>query len=159
MNSRSMWQMSRAAGFAFVLALLPVATSAQRTGEEFTRALDRFTLFTNCAPVTLSVWLEGDTVPGLTDESVTRAVRSRLRSARIYDEDSEYRAYFHVVGRAFHLSVELLKPLYDYASEERFRATTWRRVVTGTHSQDGNYVLSGLVGPSLPMAIIHGGRK
>ena len=115
MNSRSMWQMSRAAGFAFVLALLPVATSAQRTGEEFTRALDRFTLFTNCAPVTLSVWLEGDTVPGLTDESVTRAVRSRLRSARIYDEDSEYllRAYFHVVGRAFHLSVELLKPLYD----------------------------------------------
>ena len=146
MNGRSVWRISRAAGLALVVALVPSATSAQRTQEE---RLDRFRLLTNCAPVRLWVGIEGDKVVGLTEESLVRAVRSRLRSARIYDDDSAYGlgVNVHVVGGAFRLSINLWKPMYDYVSEERSTAVTWSVGVTGTHGQDGNYILSGLSGP------------
>lgn len=99
---------------------------------------------------------------GLTEEAIKVAVRSRLRSARIYYDVSARslfrRSYLgrpqnfkrplflyisvHVVGAAFSVGVSLKKDFRDASSGETGSATTWETGSTGTHGRSGNYILS-----------------
>lgn len=142
---RSLWAVTCVLFATMAQAVLPLVGLAQRTPEE---EVDRFQLFTNCAPLALAVELEGEALDGLTQESTTRAVRSRMRSARLYDEEAApyLRVHIHVVGAAFSTSVQLGKMMFDPHSGVRYWATTWKTGSTGTHGRDGSFVLSWLSG-------------
>lgn len=128
---------------ALILTAVPAA--AQLTDEQY----ERFRLFMNCEPMRLVAIVEDvERELSLTEESVGRAVRSRLRSARLYDEQKyqHLSVYVHVAGRAFSIDVGLRKPVYDYATELIVPAPTWSTGITGTHGGNADYVLSA-VGP------------
>ena len=137
-----------------------VAASAS-AGEVSDR--DRFQLWAACASVRLLVEdLTKDAAKiGLHKKDIETAVRSRLRGARIYDDDAlswlskTSRVYVNVavVGRAFNVNVDLLRsvevllpywhspegigPLVGYAA-------TWSAGSTGTHSNHSSYILSSI---------------
>lgn len=142
---KSLWAVTCVLFATMAQAVLPLVGLAQRTPED---EVDRFQLFTNCAPLDLLVVVEGDALDGLTQESTTRAVRSRMRSARLYDEEAApyLIVYINVVGAAFSTSVRLRKRVFDPHSGVRYWTTTWQTGGVGTHGRDGSYVLSGLSG-------------
>ncbi len=145
MIQRDVRQAAGAVALALAMACLPGAGSAQtEPGESF----ERFQLFTNCSPVTLSVSLLGDPdvfLRDLTDEAIGLSVRSRLRTTGLYAEDGTGPVLWievQVVGAAFRIDVELWKRVSDPLSGEESLAETWRSRSTGTHGRDGRYVLS-----------------
>lgn len=151
MGQRSM---SHSAGgrWAWTMAVAVIAgtspESALGQDADSERRYELFALFTNCEPVVLSVEVhnDGDALNGLDEETVTRAARSRLRSARLFVESGAnlVSIYAHIVGRAFSLEVQLWKTVFDPATELYLRAVTWERGSTGTHGGDGAYVVSGV---------------
>ncbi len=141
---KSLWAVTCVLFATMAQAVFPLVGLAQRTPEE---EVDRFQLFTNCAPLDLLVVVEGDALDGLTQESTTRAVRSRMRTARLYDEEAApyLSVHIHVVGAAFSRSVRLRKRVFDPHSGVRQWATTWETSSTGTHGRTGgSFVLSKL---------------
>ena len=100
--------------------------------------LDRFQLFTACAPVAVVVDVQDDggVLAELTESSVRPVVSSRLRSTRIYAEDMVVpllSVEVLVVASAFHIESRLLKSVYDPVSGQTNGAFLWRWSVTGLH--------------------------
>ena len=118
---------------------------------------DRFELWSPwCSTVDLTVeGLDNDGAKiGLTEEAIETAVRSRLRSARIYG-DAPLAPWLYVnvavLHNAFNVTVQLnrsmeinlpfwrlpegVEPLVGYA-------VTWQAGTIGTHTDDPSYILS-----------------
>lgn len=141
--------MSRTLLLAFILA----APNAWGQDESLTyiEKWERFRLWSYCRPVlVLEPELSTGTAEiGLNEGDVMVAVRSRLRSARIYTEDygnnvGQLRIIVRVAGEAFRLDIEYRKRLSDSASGETLFTTTWETGATGTHGQDSIYITSAL---------------
>ena len=69
----------------FVILLAPTATVAV---DDY----DRFRLWNQCRPLHLAVGVnEGGAEIGITEETISALVRSRLRSARLYEPRQEWK--------------------------------------------------------------------
>ena len=82
---------------------------------------------------------------GLTKEAIQAAVESRLRSARLYKSGPlkpHIYVSVNVLRKAFSISLEFKKPLYDRFSDETLDAPTWQKGVVGTHGGSKGYILS-----------------
>ncbi|MDE0201648.1 MAG: hypothetical protein OXK73_04360 [Rhodospirillaceae bacterium] len=140
------------AAIIMIAALALIATSA--SAEEVSDR-DRFKLWNGCRPVDLVV--EGLTDDsgeiGLHREDIETAVRSRLRGARIYDNDASPYLYVNVnvVGRAYAIGFEFtryvevaipfwLKP--EGMGQLTGFASTWVTGSTGTHGSSAGFILS-----------------
>ena len=129
---------------ALALVLAAPAGAVEKVTE-----LDRFELWYGCQPVFLVVEGLPDSAKaiGLSTSRIETAVRSRLRSARIYSAERPWpRPYLYVnvnvLGAAFGHRLELNKWVKDEASGEEGRAATWRRGGIGTHGESASFVLS-----------------
>lgn len=129
---------------AVIAGTSPVPAVAQDADRERRREL--FQLFTNCEPAMLSVTVvdDGYELNGLDEETVVRAARSRLRSARLLTESgaSLVGIDIHIVGGAFAVDVEFWKTVFDPVTEHGFGAVTWETESAGTHGGNGVYVVS-----------------
>lgn len=136
---------------ALLLVLLPTPGFAQDTDER----MDTFALFTRCSEVDLVVeQLPEDARDlGLTKETLERAARSRLRSARVYsDAPKSLVPYLYinvnVVSPAHSVQVEFHKRLFDPTSGHFGFPATWDQGLTGTHGRGGDagasFVVQGL---------------
>ena len=123
---------------------------------------EAFRLWNDCQPIAFSVHLQGENEAskiGLTKEAVETAVRSRLRSARIFKDDPDRRRSISLpptVNGFLQVSVTLTtaslgmsmrseKVMTDEASGYvGWTPTGWRRGLLGGHADDGYYVLSGI---------------
>ena len=146
-----------------VVALL-VLVATTPVGAEDVSSMDRFQLWYACEPIFLAVEYLPDHAAemGLTRETITTTVRSRLRAARLYsrrpDRSVPYRPGSRIYvsaprprlsvhvntlseGRAFNVDLRFTKWLSDpELNGETGRATTWD---TGTVGQgDADYILS-----------------
>ena len=106
--------------------------------------VNQFELFVDCKPVNLvveDIEAEGEDV--VTGEAIRNAAEARLRSARMYDLQGPGILYinFIVVGAAFSLDFEFYKWVVDEYGNGGLGAT-WRVGVTGTHGENGGYILS-----------------
>ena len=130
--------------FAF---LLTATASWAEEASEWPSDWDRFRLWDRCRPMDLRVYVDkGATAIGVTKETVTTAVRSRLRAARLYENgsESEFFAGVQVLGFAFQVNVYYLKEMADPASMQMGRVIAWRDGNFGTHRRDSSFVLSSL---------------
>ena len=131
-----------------VVALLLTATASwTEEASERPSDWDRFRLWDRCRPMDLRVYVdEGATAIGLTEETVTATVRSRLRAARLYENgsESEFFAGVQVLGFAFQVNVYYLKEMADAASMQMGRVIAWQDGNFGTHRRDSGFVLSSL---------------
>lgn len=128
---------ARLLSLAFAAFLCPLTLAGQSATQ------DTFNLFTGCSGVFISVQVqdrEGE-IPELTTLSVSRAVRSRLRVARIFDPDAIPYLDIHVmiVGNAFSVSTQLRQPLTGFGGI-RGVAATWTSSTTGTSGRAAGYV-------------------
>ena len=114
---------------------------------EMEREQQHFDLFVNCKPVVLIV----EDLPKdaqkirITKKDIRMAVESRLRSARIYGFERMsplLGVSVNIVGRAFHVEIELAKYVHDSISQSDGFATTWSRGTTGISGQDSGFILS-----------------
>ena len=125
--------------------LTPASASASEVSD-----YDRFKLWNDCKPMLLVVeGLANDaTAIGLAKEAIEVAVRSRLRAARLYSEDSAEGAWSYlyvnvgVVGSAFSITTKYQKVVRDTATELEYMASTWNIGTTGTHGRDSSYILA-----------------
>ena len=139
--------MSHRIGLLLATTLLLTAASAS-AGEVSDN--DRFQLWNDCKPMQLVVeGLANDaTAIGLAKEAIEVAVRSRLRAARLYSEDSAEGAWSYlyvnvgVVGRAFGVYIKYRMMVRDTATELEYMTTTWNIGTTGTHGRDSSYILA-----------------
>ena len=151
-----------------VAALLLPFPSVAAQEVDYAAKRDTFQLFTGCLQMAafVTVQQKHNDLPELTEPSVSTAVRSRLRAARIYrDEWNSPNLTVHVmiVGNAFHVSTAFrrwvaviavstgdLTDAMAVSSDslesliERSRrsgdATTWKREHLGTHGGSAGYV-------------------
>ena len=127
-------------------SLLTVASTAASEVSD----VDRFELWTGCAPVADIV----DDVDGdvgrlaLDARDIATTVRSRLRGARIFD-DGGYWLVVNVVvsGPAFSVDVEFLRSVEvrdkpEEAAELVGLVATWESSSTGTHANNPGFILS-----------------
>lgn len=115
---------------------------------------DQFALFTRCSRMSTTIGVQkkhiafGQSVP--TEDAVRRAVTSRLRSARLFNDqeaDLLLHVQVHVVGSAFSIDVELKKRVTDELySDLYFLSTSWETGSTGTHGNSSSYIISSLGG-------------
>ena len=127
---------------------LALVLSVSSGAAETVTGQDRLRLWTGCAPVSLVVEDLNDEAKsiGLLESRIETVVRSRLRGARIYDDDSSL-GYFYVnvnvSGPAFSVSISLAKWVEDIISREWGLVKTWDVGVTGTHGgSDSQFILS-----------------
>ena len=84
----------------------------------------------------------------LTKDAIEVAVRSRLRAARLYSEESADAAWsflyvnVNVVGPAHGIGVAYEKVVRDLATMLERTALTWSLDSTGTHGGDPSFILS-----------------
>lgn len=111
--------------------------------------IDRFNLFTYCFPLSLVIerFDSNHASAGVTKDAVRIAVESRLRSARIYDAESDLFLYVNlgVINNAYSIEVSLMKLLEDPASGITNYGQTWRSGSFGTFG-DADFLISGLSG-------------
>ena len=116
--------------FLLALVLLPASSvSAQQVSDG-----DRFNLYASCAQMhpslgrRASAWWDE---VGLTENAVFRAVNSRLRAARLYNERSLSPMLginvFVIPDHRFRVTVSLAKVLLDEDSGIRLPRQTWER--------------------------------
>ena len=126
--------------------------SWRQLANEILASMNRFKLWNACNPVRLAVAKLNDDASeiGLTKERIETLVRSRLRAARIYEDDAH--AYelpylfvnVHVVGSAFSMRLELRKTVIDAVSREERMTSTWHIGSTGMHIGDASFILQGI---------------
>ena len=127
-----------------VLALV----SATARADEVEVSRDRFDLWNGCHPMALFVApLDGDDHArkiGLTTGMVTAAVRGRPHAASLFDRTAPtwLDVAVTVVGAAFSVNLQYLKPFHDRLSDEWGWAVTWQTRASGLHGRDADYVLS-----------------
>ena len=128
------------------LALIAVSPASGQVTD-----YDKFQLWNDCLPIRLII----ETLPDdatkieLTVERIATVVRSRLRAARLYDQEEIAALYvnINIVGGAFSHRIELKKRVIDNATSLIYFAKTWHTAVTGTHgggANAANYILSSL---------------
>ena len=126
---------------------------------------DRFELWAECSRFWPEVHVnQGQAVSKIDDEAVMIAVRSRLRSAKLFDDrlsDNSFEYSFppwekgvwlivdvQIVGVAFTTSVKLYKRRMDLFSGDRATDLAWEHSVLGTYGGDEGYIL-GTVGNAM----------
>jgi len=131
-----------------VVAMTAGTISAFGQSAEGEAILDRFDLYNNCQPMMLLVeeLPDGAKEINLTKRRLQTAIEARLRSARLYTNDIEgARTYLYInvnlSGRAFSISVQYKKLLYDPISDFSVPATTWNRGIVGTHGGYAGYIV------------------
>ena len=135
----------------FVILLAPTATVAV---DDY----DRFRLWNQCRPLPLAVGVnEGGAEIGITEETISALVRSRLRSGRLYEprqgwkegeavpaEEFQRRAAYSlrghtvevsILGPAFKYRIAFQKHVTDDASKVGSWAETWSAGSFGTHGR------------------------
>lgn len=116
--------------------------------EELNLRLGRFQLWNECKPIDLLVGdLDSDAKDiSLNQGKIETAVRSRLRSARIFDPEELKYLYVGVtvVDHAFNLRLDFRKPVLDIASDEIFLSATWKISFTGAHGKRSEYIMSAI---------------
>ncbi len=129
--------------------VLALSLAAPAAAGDVNAHIDRFQLWNECRPVNLlAEELPEDAAKiGLKDEAIFVAVRSRLRAARLYKEETDLRSSFLIVrinfvGPAFSTSVDYNKMVRDPTSRVTMPARTWHAGVVGTHGRDPGYILS-----------------
>ncbi len=137
----------------FVLAVTAVLAVGVAHAEEMSleERRERFELFNYCLPMRLIVEGLGSGADeiGLTEELLTAAVESRLRSARLYDEDASFYLYLNVnvVGQGFGISLEYRTGVCRLLiSDLCSMATTWDTGSAGTHGGNAGYIRSWVSG-------------
>ena len=139
-------RLTRAALLLSALALPFSASGAAGEIPDF----KRFELFADCRPMRLLVegLPDGASKIGLTKEAIQAAAESRLRSARLYDSRASRFLYVNVnvVGRAFSITLEFHKRVWDFSSGIIQTATTWDSGSAGTHGGNANFILSSISG-------------
>lgn len=134
----------RRSGLLLGLLLLAVPLSVRAQDE----SQERFELFTRCAAMDLRVSFQdnADGASNLTIGQIERAVRSRLRAARLYRETSSFmlRVFVMAQSQAFSVDLSFYKSLYDSTSSVQGLAITWQSGGVGTHGGNANYVLSSI---------------
>lgn len=122
-------------------------TSTVRADEMGDR-LAAFKLSTNCEPFDLRV---GDLHPeadaiNLSRDSIVAAAESRLRSAGLYEPESNTYLFINVnlTSEAFDIIMAFKKRLYDEYSGEHSSATTWATGATGTHGGSSDNILTSI---------------
>ena len=146
--------MRRRVGSLLVATILLIVSSA--SADEVSD-WDHFQLWNGCMSVDLVIGeLSKDAKEiGLLEEDIETAVRSRLRGARIYNENalSFLFVIVNVVGPAssisaeFHRKVRVLLPfLLELEKPEGIPfigyTATWVLRLTGIHDRDSNFILS-----------------
>ncbi|MCY4173234.1 MAG: hypothetical protein OXF25_04075 [Cyanobacteria bacterium MAG CAR3_bin_5] len=145
---------------SFLLAIAMSLTATVGAQEAMPASLDdQAALFTRCSGMRTAIGVQkkhiafGQSVP--TEDAVRRAVTSRLRSARLFNDqeaDLLLHVQVHVVGSAFSIDVELKKRVTDelYSdelySDLYFLATSWETSSTGAHGNSSSYIISSLGG-------------
>ena len=130
------------------MVLVLLATISRAEAPDHLGSKDAFELWTGCDPVQLIVDLQKNDAPDLylTREQIEIAVRSRLRSARVFTEDEGFPFLFvlvAVVDNAFSIDVLLVKLLTDGVySNHSWGGSSWKTDGIGTHTNDANYILS-----------------
>lgn len=108
---------------------------------------DRFQLWNACNPMGIVVALGKNVAEiGLTEKAVETATRSRLRSARLYDDDrtSPWLAVvLEVAGTGFIIEIEYFKRVHDLYGNPGY-ATSWSFGGAGTHGNSSVLVLGGI---------------
>ena len=125
---------------AVTAALAVCATHAEEMSLE--DRIERFQLFNDCRPMYLVVEDLGSGADeiGLTRESLTAAVESRLRAARLYGEGGLTWLYLNVnvVGQAHNISLQYKRRVCHVLDSDLCGvATTWDTFGTGTHGSGG----------------------
>ena len=113
---------------------------------------DRFRLFTRCAPLGISVYVQGDEADEieLTEERVRTMAESRLRAARLYSSDEGLPYLLLTIltlndGPAFVRKVQLSKWLRDdRMTGLEWGSYTWESLGFGTHGGDAGFIMQGL---------------
>ena len=100
------WAIRRDVAWLLAVLLLAPALSVEGQGATITAdslavRLERFHLFTECAPVGLFVAVDEDNPVGLTEDRVRTMAESRLRAARLYDAGLLIPARLHLVVSVF----------------------------------------------------------
>ena len=131
---------------ALLVLLAAAPLQAVTDAEEFMR----FTYWTGCSPLRLGVAPSEDAVTvGLTEGVITTAVRSRLRSARLYTDTNDREVPMLIVhvsvvnsrrrpGGAFSIEMALHKHLYDPLTGLSIPAQT-NDIVGGLYGKTGMY--------------------
>ncbi|MCY3536197.1 MAG: hypothetical protein F4162_03245 [Synechococcus sp. SB0676_bin_10] len=138
---------------SFLLAIAMSLTATVGAQEASSASLDdQAALFTRCSRMRTVIDVQknrialGQSVP--TQDAVRRAVTSRLRSARLFNDQEEdlfLHVHVHVVGPAFSIGVELNKRLTDELySGLSFLAPSWQTSSTGTSGNGSSYIISSL---------------
>ncbi|MCY4206434.1 MAG: hypothetical protein OXD29_00580 [Roseovarius sp.] len=125
-----------------LLLLAPAAWSYETTKKE----IDKFQLWNNCRPMRLVIAMDDSDAAriGLTRKDIESAVRSRLRVARLYDEDADNALYIELIvtEHAFGISWRYYKEVKDKYSTYSL-APTWQRGFAGSHGEGGgSFILS-----------------
>ena len=136
---------------AAVLSLIAVMAESAENGDR--ERFDRFQLWNECRPMRLIVWPTGQkaTAMGLTVHSLEVAVRSRLRGARVYTEDSSEALWTRlsiIVNvnadvPGFSTSVEYQKFVRDFHDQTGY-AIVWVRGKFGTHGENASFIRNGV---------------
>lgn len=115
---------------------------------------DWFALWNACETMSLEVQLQdNDNDSGLTDEEITVAVRSRLRSARLYGDEGlgpYLHVYVQVFRNVFSVRLSFRKFLEDTGNSDVVPlfgfADTWSTGSIGTYGGDRHFILSQVSG-------------
>ena len=141
----------KAVALAFLVLAVSVSTYSETPQvklEDVLKKVEQFKLFNHCAPMMLLIQTEDDEAAP-TEISIRNAVESRLRSARLYDEnnmDSHLYVTVHVSDHAFLVQINYRKSVIDVATTLHNFASTWDDGAIGTHGGDPGFVLAGLSG-------------
>ena len=133
------------------IALLTLTLIAVSPASGQVSIYDKFQLWNDCLPINLLIESLPDdaTEIELTKERIATVARSKLRAARLYDQEESTWLYVNVqiVGGAFSMSVEFNKLVIDDATDLPGFPITWDRGSMGTHgggANGANFVLSSL---------------
>ena len=135
--------------FALILSAPVALGEDDKLLEELLIVMERFNLFNHCKPIKLPelILLDDDAKKiGLSDKSILTAAESRLRAARLYDENANNSLLIqiNVFQSVFSMNVYFTKRLFDPVTDVYMYVSTWRKGVTGTHGQDSSYIMSSL---------------
>lgn len=131
---------------ALALALAAPSGAAEKVSER-----DRFEMWNGCRSMDLIV----ETLPkaatdiGLTEKAVTVAARSRLRAARLYDDDASATLWISVNAAglvAYGINVGFFKWVRDEATDTTDLAMTWFTGSTGMSGRNSSHILSSVTG-------------
>ena len=129
-----------------LIAAASLAFAGPAWGEDVATKYDRFKLWNDCLPMGLLIESlpKGASDIGLTKETLTTTVRSRLRAARLYNASGLEYLYLNVnvFGKAFNVDLGFRKVVKDVMSGELNHGTTWSTGSTGTHGRNPGFIRS-----------------